>query len=402
MASIWQHPKSVNWVARYRGTGNKTVNRSTGTPDKEAAKLISKTWEIEAARERGKQTIEVSPGGISDAVARAERLARQGRLDPASARDLINDLLTAAGQQTLDAISHRLWCDNWRKSKAGAVKARSRMKYEQVCRDWLAFLNGKADKPLEAVGKADAIAYRDRIASQGLAGRTVNQTVKLLRGIYSEAVEQGHIGRNPFAGVDRLPEDTEDTKREPFTNTEVAAIIEAAKGDMKGLVILAATTGLRLMDGARLQWRNLDLTALQISIKTAKTGAKLKLPIHPALAKWLKEQPRGIGAAPVFPTLADKGGPGKSGLSMQFKRLMERAEVGAGMSREREGRGRSTCRKSFHSLRHFAATQLAQNGVRAEVARAITGHADQESHAGYITADVDSLRSAVNAIKLTA
>ena len=87
---------------------------------------------------------------------------------------------------------------------------------------------------------------------------------------------------------------------------------------------------------------------------------------------------------------------------MQFKRLMERAKVGAGVAREREGRGRSTCRKSFHSLRHFAATQLAQNGVRAEIARAITGHADEESHAGYINADVDTLRRAVNAIKLTA
>jgi integrase len=57
---------------------------------------------------------------------------------------------------------------------------------------------------------------------------------------------------------------------------------------------------------------------------------------------------------------------------MAFKRLMERAEISAGVAREakEKSRGRMTSQKSFHSLRHFAATQLASNGVRADIARA--------------------------------
>jgi hypothetical protein len=47
----------------------------------------------------------------------------------------------------------------------------------------------------------------------------------------------------------------------------------------------------------------------------------------------LAKQARGIGAARVFPTLADKGCAGKSGLSMAFKRLMEGAEIAAGVAR---------------------------------------------------------------------
>lgn len=404
MASIWTHPKTSNLFARFRGSNGKTVNRSTGVTDKVEAKRIASQWEVEAARERAKHPAEVSAGGISDAVARAERLARQGRLDHGSARDLINDLLSAAGQQTLDAVTNRHWCQGWEKSKAGAVAQKSKWKYGQVSRDWLKYLNGKAEKPLEAVVKADVIAFRDRMAKDGLSARTVNQTVKLLRGIYAEAVEQGHLGRSPFAGVDALREDAENARREPFTASEVAALVKTAEGDWKGLVILAATTGLRLMDAARLQWKSLDLSEKLIRVKTSKTGANLVLPIHQDFAEWLAAQPRGIGKAPVFPSLANKAGAGKSGLSLAFKRIMETAKVAAGVARESKAnsRGRSTSRKSFHSLRHFMATALASNGVRAEVARQITGHADAESHAGYINADVESLRAAVGAIRLSA
>jgi integrase len=404
MRGIWKHPKTNNWIARYRGSEGKWVNRSTGVTDAKAAELMAAQWKVDADRERERRAADLSPAGISDTVARAERLARGGRLDAHAARDIINDLLTAAGQETLDAVTNRAWCDGWKASKKGAVKESSRLKYDQVCRDWLKFLHGKADKPLEAIGRAEAVAFRDRLASTGLAARTVNHTVKLLRGIYGEAVEQGHVGRNPFVGVTPLREDTSGSKRLPFTGEEVARLMKKATGDWRGLVIVAATTGLRLMDAARLTWGSLDLKAALIRIKTAKTGTTLTLPIHPEFSSWLAAQPRGIGAAPVFPTLAIKGGAGKSGLSMAFKRLMERAKISAGVARQAKetGSGRTTSQKSFHSLRHFAATQLASNGVRADIARAITGHADADTHANYVTADLDAMRGAVNAIRLSA
>jgi len=405
MASVWQHPKSSKWNARYRGPEGKTINRSTGVTDKAEAKRIAAELEAGAAREwESRDKGEVSAGGISDAVARMQRLARLGRLDRASVLDLANDFLAASGQDKLDAVTNRSWCDSWSGGKKGAVTQRTVWKYEQIARDWLAFLNGKSGKPLEAVAKPDAIAYRDRLAAQGLSPRTANHHIKLLRGLYSEAVEQGHLTRNPFAGVDRLREDGDEGRREPFTGGDVAALIATAEGDWKGVIILAATTGLRLMDAARLQWRALDLAAGLMRVETSKTGAKLTLPIHADFGAWLATQTRGIGSAPVFASLANKGGAGKSGLSMAFKRLMERADVAAGVAREagKKGRGRTTSRKSFHSLRHFAASQLAAAGVRAEVARQITGHADAESHAGYVNADLDALRGAVGSIRLCA
>lgn len=302
----------------------------------------------------------------------------------------------------MDSVSNKSWCETWRKSKQGSVKERSQWKYAQVCKDWLDFLGRKADEPLESVSKADAVEYRTSLSGGGLAPRTVNQTIKLLRGIYGQAVEAGHLGRNPFVGVDRLREAPDKSQRVPFTPAEVAALIEAAEGDWKGLVILAATTGLRLMDAARLVYKDLDWQQQVIRVKTAKTGAELTLPIYPQFSKWLHERASGSLNEFVFPSLATMSGPGKSGLSMSFKRLMDRANVSAEVARPaaEKSRGRSFSQKSFHSLRHFAATQLATNGGRAEIARAITGHADPEMRANYVTADLNALRAAVLTIKL--
>ncbi len=50
-------------------------------------------------------------------------------------------------------------------------------------------------------------------------------------------------------------------------------------------------------------------------------------------ADWQGRQQRGIGIAEVFPSLAQKGGAGTSGLSLAFKRLMDRANVAPGIAR---------------------------------------------------------------------
>ncbi len=404
MASLWRHPESRFFFACYRSADGRRRKVTTKTTNEADAQRIADRLELEAGDERAKRGQSASLAGVTDGMQRATQLAVAGRLDAASFRDLMNDILVSAGQERLDAVTNSAWCKMWQASKNGAVKERSRWKYDQVCRDWLTYLGRKADKPLEIITKGDAVGFRDRLAIEGLAARTVNQTVKLLRGIYQDSVEQGHLGRNPFIGVNPLREDKEDVKRQPFTAGEVKTLIDAAEGDWKGLIVLAATTGLRLMDASRLQWRNVDCDGGIIRLKTAKTGAALMLPVHPAFAEWLTEQPRGIAAAPIFPTLAHKAGTGKSGLSMSFKRLMERAKVAAGVARQadKEGRGRTVSKKSFHSLRHFAATQLACANVHPEIARAITGHADADTHAGYITADIAALRMAVGNIRLSA
>jgi len=130
-------------------------------------------------------------------------------------------------------------------------------------------------------------------------------------------------------------------------------------------------------------------------VTTGKTGKEVTVPIHPQFGSWLQKQTRGIGKAPVFPTLVGKSGAGKSGLSMQFKRVMERAGVRGRILREAEGAGRSQSSLSFHSLRHTFNAALANAGVSVEIRQKLTGHASAEMNAVYTHHELEPLRAAV-------
>ena len=94
--------------------------------------------------------------------------------------------------------------------------------------------------------------------------------------------------------------------------------------------------------------------------------------------------------APVFPTLA-----GKSGLSMQFKRIMEHAGIRGRLLREANGAGRSRSSLTFHSLRYSFNSALANAGVSQEIRQKLTGHASAEMNQHYTHHEIETLRAAV-------
>jgi integrase len=147
-----------------------------------------------------------------------------------------------------------------------------------------------------------------------------------------------------------------------------------------------------------MQWGAVDLDKLIITVRTRKTGKKVVVPIHEEFAAWLTRQTRGIGKAPVFPTLNGKAGGGKSGLSMAFKRIMERAGIKGRLLREANGAGRSQSSLSFHSLRHTFNSTLANAGVSQEIRQKLTGHASAEMNAQYTHHEFEPLRAAVAVI----
>jgi integrase len=87
--------------------------------------------------------------------------------------------------------------------------------------------------------------------------------------------------------------------------------------------------------------------------------------MHDALHEFLLELPApDNGRAFLFPSLAGKSTGGKSGLSMAFKRTMERAKVRGEVARERTGeKGRSVNTLTFHSFRHTLTSIMANAGA---------------------------------------
>jgi integrase len=193
---------------------------------------------------------------------------------------------------------------------------------------------------------------------------------KILAQPFRAAKNKGLIQIDPVAGLKAVRGDS--AEKHIFTAEQAQRLIDAATGDWKGMVIAGFYTGARLSDLANLTWGNVDLFDRTITFTQKKTGAKIKIPIAEDLHSYLMTLPL-KDSAPVFPTLYGKSSAGKSGLSMAFGRLMERAGVEQGTIRERgDGVGRKVSARSFHSLRHSFNTVLVNAGVPQELRMKLT------------------------------
>ena len=372
MSSIFKKTRSPFWFAAYRDAHGQRRQKTTKTTN------------------RGKAT---------DFARALERVAESGRnrtLTEAAARSAVSHLLEQSTGEALQFHTARAWLDEWLAGKKGVTTERTRLKYEQYVSEFLASMGERADAPLAAISPRDLRAFRDALARAGHSPVTANGALKILASPFNAALRLGYIPVNPCAGVEPLRDDA-DAEKDVFTPEQVRALIAAAEGDWKGAILAGFFTGLRLRDVTELRWEAVDFKTGLLRVKTRKTGAVVVLPLHPELAAWLREQTRGIGKAPVFPDLAGRTGGGKSGLSMKFRGIMERAGVAGRVLRQRaeNSAGRTQSSLSFHSLRHSFNSALANAGVAQELRQKLTGHASAAMNAKYTHHELDALRAAV-------
>jgi integrase len=382
MASITkdthQPPKSPFWIACFNGVGTdgkvRRLKRSTKTTDRKLAQRLSDEWE------------------------QLEKLAGKGRLTESQCRKVIAQMYERTVGEPLHFRTAREYLAEWTESKKSETKLRAYWKYCQIVDEFLNHLGTKADRLLREITPTHIRSWRDALKRKGLAAPTVNHAIKILRMPLKAAHDAGYIEINPCTknSVRPIKDEAVNVAKDVFTPGQLATLISAAKSDdWKGAILCGAYTGLRLRDVADLQWSAINWKEQKITVTTRKTRKEVTVPIHPQFASWLQKQTRGIGKAPVFPTLAGKSGAGKSGLSMQFKRIMERAGIRGRILREAAGAGRSQSSLSFHSLRHTFNAALANAGVSVEIRQKLTGHASAEMNAQYTHHELEPLRAAV-------
>ena len=220
----------------------------------------------------------------------------------------------------------------------------------------------------------------------------------LLQSTFKIALEEGLIDRNPVAAV--RPIRTSSAKKDVFSPEQIEQLLKEAEGDWKGLILSGYFTGGRLIDLARLTWGDIDLSEKTITFVQGKTGSSVQVPIHQDLYEYLLALPcSDRPKKPVFAKLFDKPGAGKSGLSMSFKRLMERAGIDDGVARKKDGKpGRNVSRLSFHSLRHSFNSAMANADVPLEIRQKLTGHASKDMNRHYTHLELATVRRAVESI----
>jgi integrase len=374
MASLHKDPrgKSPFWYCAYRLPNGQRTFRSTKLTDRKAADEFCRRLEY------------------------ASHESKAGRLIENRARELISEIVEHATGEPLRTYTAEDWLHEWLQGKEATKAEGTFLKYENAINGFLTSIGNRAKFNVNQIAPRDVLRFRDAQILHGKNPSTTNDQVKIVRMAFTSARKLDYITHNPAEAVEMLPENAE-TAKQPFDIEQVKALLAAAAGDWKGAIMIALYTGARLQDVANMRWESVDLQNNWISFRAGKTKQRLKLPMHEALRDFLLELPTAdTSKAFLFPSLAGKGTGGRSGLSMAFARIMQRAKVRGEVTRERAGKaGRTVNSLSFHSFRHTLTSIMANAGVPLEVRQQFTGHASAEMNQHYTHHEIATLRAAI-------
>jgi integrase len=330
---------------------------------------------------------------MAHGLQRAANEARRGVLTEARTRELLSEILQSVSGDALRVFTVADWFHHFVAQKTKSRAAKTAARHQQLKHEFLEYLGPRARLNIAALTSKDIAAFRDHRASRGLAPATVNHDVKMLSAAFNAASKQGHISVNPCAAIEPLKHKAQ--RKAVFEPEQVSALLKAAEGDWRGLILTAFYSGARLSDAANLRWRNVDLVSeiKTIRFTQGKTGREIVTVIHPALEDYLLSLPAPKSdEAFLFPSVAERS---TSQLAREFHQIFGRTGIEQRVIRERAKSGRSVNAFSFHSLRHSFSSLLANAGIAEETRMALTGHTTREVHQRYTHRDLSILRDAV-------
>lgn len=363
-------------MARFRTPKGKWTARTTKQTSRTKALEVAHLWES-----GGKLLLLENPQG-----AQFERVLRG-----------LHEQMTGKRMEPNPAGATLL---KWAKTQTAQKAEKTGTRYGKVISDFVEYLGEAGSLDLRTVTQATVQAFLDREKLAGKSATTVILNAKILRAAFNWALRSGIIEKNP-AGVLDLPHAAHHD-RQPFTPGEVAALLKAAKKtEWETAIMLGRHLGMRLGDATTLRWDSVDFTKRLIHYKpqkTARKGKELRVPMTSELEHYLEKLASKDSAqhsTALCPTLSKRDIGGRAGLSAEFMALMEQAGVDAGRIEGTGGVGRAFSSKSFHSLRHTVASDLANSNAPEKVARDILGHASAAMTDRYTHLHLGTMRKAL-------
>jgi integrase len=171
-----------------------------------------------------------------------------------------------------------------------------------------------------------AKAFMAAEEKRGVAPKTWNDVLKLLRATFKHLHPHLNDGSNPFHGL--VTKATETVNREPFTVEEMKAILEACADDdfIRPLIVTGMCTAMRRGDCCLLKWADVDAKEGFITVKTAKTGETVDIPMFPMLRDELARARTKVGKAKFcFPEAAEMYSNNPDGITWRVKQVLGRA-----------------------------------------------------------------------------
>jgi integrase len=177
-----------------------------------------------------------------------------------------------------------------------------------------------------AIKPDTAKAFMAAEEERGVSPKTWNDTLKLLRATFKHLHPQLNDGSNPFHGL--VTKAMETINREPFSVEELKAIMEVcAKDDfIRPVILTGMCTAMRRGDCCLLKWKDVDLKSGFITVKTAKTGQSVDIPIFPLLREELERARTAVEESLFcFPKAAAMYETNPDGITWRVKQVLGRA-----------------------------------------------------------------------------
>jgi integrase len=384
MASVRLKKNSEHWFACYKvPTGKldarglpvfRRVQRSTGTDDKERAQQMAISFERAA-------------------VAAAEK-----RWSERAGRRLLSELSALTGVSVAEVEPAGDFLRRWVNGRKATLGAASFTKYSDTVRDFMKFIGEGV--PLADITPKRVADFRDADTVAGKAPATVNKNLMILRQAFSEATAQGLFTTNPADGLNVKGAKKAAQKRSAYTFEQFRELVRVTAPDYRPpsrttwknhtldpdwqtLVMLCGYTGARQQEAAQLDWAQVELDSLRMTLERSKTKDTHWLPLHPSLAAHLRGRWERAGKAKSGPVLPHLSTVQRRRISNEFRRsILPRVGIVQEFATG-NGKGRKLAAYSIHSLRHSLATWLQQAGVEESMRMQLIGHEDERVNRGY-------------------
>lgn len=379
----WRKDKlSPLWWGYWQADGKRhevSVCKWRGKPPPKGSKEPGDDVFEESRREAEEKFAELSSGARSE----ADRVALTEKIHAARYGSRVERIKIAELWERWSALPNR----------AGEER---RKRVRSILVRFSGFMERKYPKVKEA-GALTGEHFREflqEIEDSGVSARSWNDYLFTLRSVLGKVDGHGAGFREYLA---RLPlKDERTVHRRPFTGKELDGVFRAAAEvdpELRPVIVAAACTALRRGDVAQLRWEAVDMDAGFVTVKTAKTGETVEIPIFPPLMEVLRaaEKKRRKGNPYVFPAIARDYKRERNKLDRRLKKVLAAAgfvrpkkgeecdaaktTLAAVGDERRKNRG-SLC--GWHSFRTTFCSLALANGVPMELLTRITGHRTAE------------------------
>jgi integrase len=228
-------------------------------------------------------------------------------------------------------------------------------------------------KIMSQVTRPMVLTWMTSLNERKLSGATYNVKLSVMRGLFEQLGPEAGILKNPFADIPYRSLRT--VHRQPFTETELNAILKHCDEVTRPVVLTGMCTAMRRGDCCKLKWESVDLKNGFISVKTSKTGELAEIPLFPLLRAELENLPR--VSEYVFPQAEEMYRTNDHGLTWRFKKALRDAGI-QNIRVDSEHASQKASVKDFHSLRTTWITMALTAGVPMELVRRVTGHSTVE------------------------